>query len=148
VLSRFRVLRDWRMPRNYLRTARQSMPVLPLNRRIGIAEVELGFDEVHGRAEASRCLRCQVNTVFDGSKCILCNGCVDICPERCLHMAGLRQLRGDERFRELAGKFNGRATVILKDEDRCIRCGLCAQRCPAGAITVEALEQREREVFD
>jgi formate dehydrogenase beta subunit len=68
------------------------MPVLASNRRIGIAEVELGFDEEQGRAEGLRCLNCQVNTIFDGSKCILCAGCVDVCPENCLRLVDLVQV--------------------------------------------------------
>ncbi|MFN7995737.1 MAG: FAD-dependent oxidoreductase [Bryobacteraceae bacterium] len=157
VLSRFRILQDWVMPRGYLETARQKMPVLPINRRIGIAEVEQGLDEAQGRAESLRCLKCQVNTIFDGSKCILCNGCVDICPERCLRLVDLAQVRGDERYEvlirnrfgvpaeQLAERTGG---AIIKDEERCIRCGLCAQRCPTHAITMESLEQQEREVFE
>jgi formate dehydrogenase beta subunit len=157
VLSRFRIFPDWEMPRNYLRIARQKMPMLPVNRRIGIAEVEQGFDEVQGRAEGLRCLKCQVNTIFDGSKCILCNGCVDICPEHCLRLVDLAQVRGDERLETLIRRRfgvspdqlpRGLGGAIIKDEEKCIRCGLCAQRCPTHAITMEALEQQEREVFE
>jgi len=157
VLRRFRMHRDWRMPERYLRIPRQTMPVLPTNRRIGIAEVELGFDEQQGRREGLRCLQCQVNTIFDGSKCILCNGCVDICPESCLRLVDLVQLAGNATFEALVTRRYGRppeelpagqAAAIIKDETICIRCGLCAQRCPTGAITMEALEQKEREVFE
>jgi formate dehydrogenase beta subunit len=157
VLSRFRIFDNWQMPRGYLRIRRQEMPVLPVNRRIGIAEVELGFNEAQGRAEGLRCLQCQVNTVFDGSKCILCNGCVDICPEYCLRLVDLVQIQGDERYETLIRKRfgvapadlpQGRAGAIIKDEEKCVRCGLCAQRCPTRAITMEALEQQEREVFE
>ncbi len=157
VLSRFRIFNNWQMPRGYMSIPRQVMPVLPTNRRIGIAEVELGFDEAQGRAEGLRCLNCQVNTIFDGSKCILCNGCIDICPEHCLRLVDLAQVRGDERYESLIQKRYGRAaadlpagqaSAIIKNEDKCIRCGLCAQRCPTHAITMEALEQQEREVFE
>src|SRR5579872_6613405 len=89
------------MPRGYLGIPRQTMPVLPANRRIGIAEVELGFDENQGRAEGSRWLKCQVNTIFDGSKCILCAGCVDICPESCLRLVDLTQVSGNNRYATL-----------------------------------------------
>ena len=157
VRSRFRIMPNWKMPRNFLTTPRQKMPVLAANRRIGIAEVELGFDEEQGRAEGQRCLKCQVNTIFDGSKCILCNGCVDVCPESCLRLVDLVQVSGDERYdaliqqrygvsaRELEA---GHAGAIIKNEEKCIRCGLCANRCPTGAITMEALERQEREVFE
>jgi NADPH-dependent glutamate synthase beta subunit-like oxidoreductase len=148
VLSRFRIFNNWEMPRGFLSTPRQTMPVLPANRRIGIAEVELGFDEAQGRAEGLRCLKCQVNTIFDGSKCILCNGCVDICPEHCLRLVSLAQVQGDDRFDLLLAKSPAAASAIIKDEEKCIRCALCAQRCPTGTITMESLEQQEREVFE
>jgi NADPH-dependent glutamate synthase beta subunit-like oxidoreductase len=157
VLSRFRILPNWEMPRGFLTTPRQKMPVLAANRRIGIAEVELGFDEEQGRAEGLRCLNCQVNTIFDGSKCILCAGCVDVCPESCLRLVDLVQVSGDARYDALiqnrygvaaAELQAGQAGAIIKNEEKCIRCGLCAARCPTGAITMEALEQQEREVFE
>jgi len=157
VLSRFRILPNWQMPRGFLSTPRQRMPALPTNRRIGIAEVELGFDEGQGRAEGLRCLNCQVNTIFDGSKCILCGGCIDVCPEHCLRLVDLVHVRGDEHYERLIEKRYGCAaaelphrqgSAIIKDEEKCIRCGLCAQRCPTHAITMEALEQQEREVFE
>jgi NAD-dependent dihydropyrimidine dehydrogenase PreA subunit len=156
-LSRFRIFPNWEMPRGFLGTPRQTMPVLPANRRIGIAEVELGFDEAQGRAEGLRCLKCQVNTIFDGSKCILCAGCVDVCPENCLRLVDLVQVQGDERYDALirnrygvsaAALPAGQAGAIIKNEEKCIRCALCAQRCPTNAITMEALEQQEREVFE
>lgn len=156
-LSQFRIFPNWEMPRGYLSIPRQKMPVLAANRRIGIAEVELGFDEEQGRAEGLRCLKCQVNTIFDGSKCILCAGCVDVCPENCLRLVDLVQVSGDERYDALirnrygvsAAELNaGQVGAIIKNEEKCIRCGLCAQRCPTGAITMEALEQQEREVFE
>ena len=157
VRSRFRIMPDWKMPKGFLTTARQKMPVLAANRRIGIAEVELGFDEEQGRAEGRRCLKCQVNTIFDGSKCILCAGCVDVCPESCLRLVDLVQVSGDERYDALiksrygvpaAELKAGQAGAIIKNEEKCIRCGLCADRCPTQAITMEALEQQEREVFE
>ena len=157
VKSRFRILTDWKMPKGFLTTPRQKMPMLPSNRRIGIAEVELGFHEEQGRAEGQRCLNCQVNTIFDGSKCILCAGCVDVCPENCLRLVDLVQVSGDssydtlirERFGVAASELiAGQAGAIIKNEEKCIRCGLCADRCPTGAITMESLERQEREIFE
>lgn len=156
VRSRFRILPNWKMPSRFLTTPRQKMPVLSANRRVGIAEVELGFDEEQGRAEGTRCLNCQVNTIFDGSKCILCAGCVDVCPENCLRLVDLTQVSGNERYATLIRNRYGvdpaelkprQAGAIIKNEEKCIRCGLCADRCPTGAITMEALERQEREVF-
>ena len=156
-LRRFRILPNWKMPQGFLTIPRQKMPVLAANRRIGIAEVELGFDEEQGRAEGRRCLNCQVNTIFDGSKCILCAGCVDVCPENCLRLVDLAQVSGDQRYDDLIQKRygvsasdlkSGQAGAIIKNEEKCIRCGLCADRCPTQAITMEALERQEREVFE
>ena len=156
VRSRFRILPNWKMPSRFLTIPRQKMPVLSANRRVGIAEVELGFDEEQGRAEGNRCLKCQVNTIFDGSKCILCAGCVDVCPENCLRLVDLTQVSGDDRYDALIRNRYGvgpselkprQAGAILKNEEKCIRCGLCAERCPTDAITMEALERHEREVF-
>ena len=156
-LRRFRILPNWKMPHGFLTIPRQKMPVLAANRRIGIAEVELGFDEEQGRAEGRRCLNCQVNTIFDGSKCILCAGCVDVCPESCLRLVDLVQVSGDERYDALIqGRYGvpaaelraGQAGAIIKNEEKCIRCGLCADRCPTQAITMEALERQQREVFE
>jgi NAD-dependent dihydropyrimidine dehydrogenase PreA subunit len=98
-----------------------------------------------------------VNTIFDGSKCILCAGCVDVCPENCLRLVDLVQVSGDARYDALiqnrygvtgAELKAGQAGAIIKNEEKCIRCGLCAERCPTQAITMEALEQQEREVFE
>ncbi|HSC27691.1 MAG TPA: 4Fe-4S dicluster domain-containing protein, partial [Vicinamibacterales bacterium] len=74
-------------------------------------------------------------------KCILCAGCVDICPENCLKLVSLGRLEGAGvvPLRE-ALEVTPAGGAILKDEERCIRCGLCADRCPTGAITMELLE--------
>ena len=157
VTSKFRIWPNWKMPQGFLSTPRQKMPMLAGNRRIGIAEVELGFDEEQGRAEGQRCLKCQVNTIFDGSKCILCAGCVDVCPENCLRLVDLVQVSGDARYDALIrGRYGvaaeelppRQAGAIIKNEEKCIRCGLCADRCPTGAITMESLERQEREIFE
>ena len=86
-----------------------------------------------------------VETIFDAERCILCSGCVEICPEACLSLVSLSQLRPSadvEALRAALGGDDAAFGAIVKDEDRCIRCGLCAQRCPTGAITMEALENR------
>ena len=120
--------------------------MLPLDRRIGIAEVEKVFPEPGAVEQSARCLKCHISPVFDGDKCVLCGGCADICPEFCLQLVDVADLRGDEKlqaaFVARYGRVPGRGEqgAIIKDETRCIRCGLCAKRCPSGAITMERVE--------
>ena len=95
------VLERHRMPLELLDLVRQPIPMLPLNRRTGVTEVEIGFDEEAAMAEAQRCLHCWVNTVFEGNaadatSCILCGGCVDVCPENCLELVSLDRIAFDE----------------------------------------------------
>ena len=137
---------SYRMPADYEKLPRRSPPVLPLDRRIGIAEVELAYPEPKAVAQGLRCLKCHVGPVFDGDKCILCGGCADICPENCLRLVDVVAVRGDERLQAaLLARYGripqaGEQAGIIKDETRCIRCGLCAVRCPTGAITMEKVE--------
>jgi len=84
-----KVLERHSMPLDLLDLTRPQIPLLPLNRRTGVTEVEIGYDAQTAMAEARRCLHCWVNTVFEGvpedaTQCILCGGCVDVCPENCL----------------------------------------------------------------
>ncbi|WP_428489831.1 FAD-dependent oxidoreductase [Rhodopila sp.] len=107
------------------------------------SEVELGFDDKLAFAEAQRCLNCDVQTVFTDGLCIECDACVDICPVDCITFTD----NGDEaelRTRLMAPAHNrGQALyisghlktdrIMAKDEDVCLHCGLCAERCPTGA---------------
>ena len=137
---------QYRMKPDYEKFVRRPPPTLPLDRRIGIAEVEEGYPEPDARRQADRCLKCHVGPVFDGDQCVLCGGCADVCPEFCLRLVDAADLRGDK---QLPGAFlarygrmpaPGEQGAIIKDETRCIRCGLCAVRCPTGAITMERVE--------
>jgi len=106
-------------------------------------EVELGFDVATAWKEAQRCLNCDVQTVFATSQCIECDACVDICPTDCITFTA----NGDEpdlRTRLRAPARHGdqalyvsdtlkTGRVMVKDEDVCLHCGLCAERCPTGA---------------
>ncbi len=106
-------------------------------------EVELGFDRDLGYREAERCLNCDVETVFEGPLCIECDACVDICPMDCITFTADGS-EADLRGRLQAPALNltqdlyvsnplGTGRVMVKDEDVCLHCGLCAERCPTGA---------------
>ncbi len=140
--ARFRAIPLNRAGDHYDRIPRQAVPVLPVTRRTGFREVEEGYDEEQARVEASRCLWCNVETIFDSERCILCSGCVEICPEACLSLVPASRLRASpavDAVRDAMGAGPEMAAIV-KDETRCIRCGVCAERCPTGAITMEALE--------
>jgi ferredoxin len=139
------VLDGYERERGYEMLRRTPVPVTPPESRLKSpsAVVEIGYSPAEAVREASRCLDCGVTPVFDGSRCVLCGGCVDVCPTQCLKLVGLDRVSGDSTFNALVdalhGPDAGRAdnSAILKDEARCIRCALCARRCPAEAITME-----------
>ena len=111
-------------------------------------EVELGFDRELGLKEAQRCLNCDVQTVFADKLCIECDACVDICPMDCITFTD-DAADSEEGEADLRGRLKAPATnltqdlyvsgklptgrVMAKDEDVCLHCGLCAERCPTGA---------------
>ncbi len=111
--------------------------------------VERGFTCEEARREASRCLNCGVNTIFDGLRCVLCGGCVDVCPELCLKIVPLESIESAPDLRTvldepLDSPPEEGASAIIKDETKCIRCALCADRCPTGAITMEEFHFEEK----
>jgi NADPH-dependent glutamate synthase beta subunit-like oxidoreductase len=140
---------------NWAMLERRSVPNRPVDRRTGISVVELGYSVEEAAAEGSRCLECSVNTVFDGNLCILCNGCVDICPWDCLKIVSLKNINGDENFAAVVEAQLGApletflnedqptVAAMLKDDEACTRCALCADRCPTDAITMEAFRFEE-----
>jgi len=135
---------DYNREADYEKRGRANVPTAPVTQRIKSTseQVETGFSCDIARSEAGRCLDCGVNTIFDGEKCILCGGCADVCPELCLRLVSVERLSSDPAVdpvvaEQLEGHPAGEASVILKDETICIRCGLCAERCPTGAITME-----------
>ena len=146
-----------RIEKEYIKT----YTIIPDFQKLGyqIMAFTLAKMKTHSENEAaeqgSRCLECSVNTTFDGSKCILCNACVDICPWACLEIVSLHQIEGDERVEQVIESHLGAplssykdgkdlmAAAMLKDERACTRCALCADRCPTGAITMEAFRFEE-----
>jgi formate dehydrogenase (NADP+) beta subunit len=138
-------IHEWSYDNAVALDERYRVPWAPPERTLSSikVEVELGFDQATAIREAARCLNCDVQTVFEKAKCIECDACVDICPTDCISFTA----NGEEpelRTRLSAPALNlsqplyvsdalktGR--VMVKDEDVCLHCGLCAERCPTGA---------------
>jgi ferredoxin len=146
--AHFSAVSDIRIDPDLEEIPRQKMRTAPIYERKSVdKEVELGFSKDAAIKEAVRCLQCHIFTIFDRTKCILCGGCVDICPKSCFRMAKLDEIEGDEGLSKLVKSLSGVSyeeaerlnltTVIFKDESRCIQCGLCVKRCPTGTITME-----------
>jgi len=132
-------------------------PVREATERVASLDIiEEPYREADARRQGARCLRCNINTVFDTSICIACNGCVDVCPEDIIKLVGLSQLRRTEDglamvasclgiVQEEVRRMHDReldelGAVMLKDESTCIRCALCSSRCPTHAITMKRFE--------
>jgi len=110
-------------------------------------EVELGFDEIAGFKEAQRCLNCDVQTVFNTSRCIECDACMDICPTSCISF--IHNGEEDELRQRLSAPAENLSQdlyisdtlptnrIMVKDEDLCLHCGLCSERCPTSAWDME-----------
>ena len=162
------VLNHHEMAEHYDEYSRLQVPALPIERRTGVAEVEIGYTEAQARREAGRCLQCWINTIFegheaDGTECILCGGCVDVCPENCLSLVPLKEFGFTEEDMERLHKEKElrsldlqhispdelsslEGSVMVKDETICIRCGLCAERCPVNTISMEAYEVSDEDL--
>lgn len=140
---------NYRREPDYEKQPRVAVPTRPVEQRrhSQSTEVELPYSEQDARCDAGRCLDCGVYPIFDSDKCILCGGCADICPELCLRLVSVSALAKTDILENVLearfdpGESDG-ASAIVMDPTQCIRCGLCAQRCPTGAITME------RTVFD
>ena len=139
-------IHEWSYDNDISNDHRYKVPHAPIEKTLKDVrlEVELGFDIQQAFLEAERCLNCDVQTVFDTPKCIECDACVDICPMDCITFTAnepedeLRQhltaptLHPKTQDLYVAGGLKtGR--IMAKDEDFCLHCGLCAERCPTGA---------------
>jgi len=138
-------IHEWSYDNDISNDFRYRVPHAPIEKTLKDVrlEVELGFDVKQAFAEAQRCLNCDVQTVFDTPKCIECDACVDICPMDCITFtkngeeSDLRErltapaLHKDQDLYVSDALKTGR--VMAKDEDLCLHCGLCAERCPTGA---------------
>lgn len=133
--------------RQYMRLQREQPATLPVDRRIGVSLVEVGYEENAARKQGSRCLICSINPVFDGELCILCNGCVDVCPMNCLKLVPISEIQGDETVATVVERNNAQSAMLL-DPTHCIRCGLCAARCPTEAVRMESFRFTEELLFD
>ncbi len=137
--------------RDYLRWQRQLPETIPVARRIGVSTVEARYDEATAQEQSSRCLICTINPIFDGDLCILCNGCVDVCPTDCLKLVPVSAVAGDEMVTAVIDRQTGHwdtATAMLLDPTHCIRCGLCAARCPTEAVKMETFRFTEEINFE
>jgi formate dehydrogenase beta subunit len=138
-------LETYRMPERYEQLAR-AVPVVPVDRRTGITEVEECYSEVQARQQADRCLSCHVHPIYNRDLCVLCARCADICPEHCISfvpVASLALAASDASTVAALAPADTPSTAFLYAEERCIRCGLCAIRCPTAAITMERFRFEE-----
>jgi formate dehydrogenase beta subunit len=144
--SRKMGMHEWSYANDYTPLERRLMPHVSLKERFKKLdiEVELGFTAEQVAAEAQRCLNCDVQTVFDAKLCIECDACIDICPVDCLTItangeeAELRTRLKAPALNTTQALYVSRALpqtgrVMVKDEDVCVHCGLCAERCPTAA---------------
>ncbi len=144
--SRKMGIHEWSYKNDYNPAERRLMPHVSLAQRFKKlnVEVELGFTAEQADAEVQRCLNCDIQTVFTDHLCIECDACIDICPTDCLTITGngseedLRQrLKAPAENLEqqifVSGPLKHTGRVMVKDENLCVHCGLCAERCPTAA---------------
>ncbi len=139
-------IHEWSYSNDFDPTTRRPVPHVPLKKRFEklSLEVELGFDAQQAAKEAERCLNCDIQTVFKANLCIECDACIDICPVNCLTIAEngpeveLRSRLNTPALKKVQDIYVSETLpqtgkVMVKDENSCVHCGLCAERCPTGA---------------
>ena len=139
-------IHEWSYSNDYDVAERTLVPHLSLKERFNKLnlEVELGFDAERAAQEVERCLNCDIQTIFTDKLCIECDACIDVCPVNCLTMtengdeADLRTrlnapAENHEQDLYVSGPLPQTSRVMVKDEDLCVHCGLCAERCPTAA---------------
>jgi NADPH-dependent glutamate synthase beta subunit-like oxidoreductase/ferredoxin len=144
--SRKMGMHEWSYSSSFDPAARRKMMHVPLEKRFTELgkEVELGFDAEQTAQEVERCLNCDIQTVFTDSLCIECDACLDICPTQCLTITAngeeadlVKRLKAPvletEQPMFVSEELKQTARVMVKDENFCIHCGLCAERCPTAA---------------
>ena len=146
-------MHEWSFSNNYDPSARRLMPHVDLKerfRKLNI-EVELGFSAEQAAEEVERCLNCDIQTVFTEKLCIECDACIDICPVSCLtitHNGEEDELRprlkspaqNPDQALYVSAELPQTGRVMVKDEDLCVHCSLCAERCPTGAWDMQKSE--------
>lgn len=143
---------DYEMFEGYEKVGRTGPQTIETDRRTGITEVEEVYDEEMAREQAERCLVCHIDTIYDPEICVLCGRCSDVCPEKCLKFVPIDEVdipaeQKKAAFMQYNLKENdGPITVLLKDDTACIRCGLCALRCPTEAMTMEKFNFIEKDI--
>lgn len=144
---------EWSYSNDYSAALRQKMKHVDLVERFNKMniEVELGFTSEQAAAEVGRCLNCDVQTVFTAPKCIECDACVDICPVQCLTITRDRDeldlrahlsapaLNPDQEV-YVSAALPQTQRIMAKDEDVCVHCGLCAERCPTAAWDMQKFQ--------
>jgi formate dehydrogenase beta subunit len=153
LLSQKMGLTEWSYHNDYNASPRQHMTHVELTKRFQELniEVEMGFSAEQTAREVQRCLNCDVQTVFDAPLCIECDACIDVCPVQCLAItpnAGEDELRARVPLPAnnlaqalfVSEPLPQTARVMLKDEDLCVHCGLCAERCPTAAWDMQKFD--------
>ena len=139
-------MHEWSYSNDFDPAARRLMPSVDLRERFKQLniEVELGFSAEQAAEEVERCLNCDLQTVFFENLCIECDACIDICPVDCLTITAnddeqaLKEslkspLLNPDQPLYISGPLKQTGRAMIKDENLCVHCGLCAERCPTAA---------------